>query len=129
MYQKVAKAKLKTTLDATKAFHQIPMATEADRDKTAFWWGKRATSCTAALRCLLGRPVPQRRSSESCMDYELRALTHCTGTYVDDIVVYSDTAEQHLDVEAVLRTLGDTHQTHVPRIRGPEDPSLPKQYV
>ena len=39
MYQKVAKAKFKTTLDATKAFHQIPMATEEDRDKTAFWWG------------------------------------------------------------------------------------------
>eukprot|EP00854_Cymbomonas_tetramitiformis_P034190 gene34190-biopygen18940 len=38
IYQKMAKAKFKTTLDATKAFHQIPMATEEDRDKTAFWW-------------------------------------------------------------------------------------------
>ncbi|KAK3277117.1 hypothetical protein CYMTET_14855 [Cymbomonas tetramitiformis] len=38
LYQKVAKAKFKTTLDATKAFHQIPMATEEDRSKTAFWW-------------------------------------------------------------------------------------------
>ncbi|KAK3268685.1 hypothetical protein CYMTET_22825 [Cymbomonas tetramitiformis] len=42
------------------------------------------------------------------MDYELRAFTHCTVAYVDDVVIYSDTAEQHLkDVEAVLRTLGD----------------------
>eukprot|EP00854_Cymbomonas_tetramitiformis_P034412 gene34412-biopygen29040 len=35
LYQKVAKARFKTTLDATKAFHQIPMATEEDRNKTA----------------------------------------------------------------------------------------------
>ncbi|KAK3263556.1 hypothetical protein CYMTET_27639 [Cymbomonas tetramitiformis] len=38
LYQKVAKARFKTTLDATKAFHQIPMATEEDRSKPAFWW-------------------------------------------------------------------------------------------
>ncbi|KAK3269921.1 hypothetical protein CYMTET_21656 [Cymbomonas tetramitiformis] len=42
LYQDVAKAKFKTTLDATKAFHQIPLATEEDRDTTAFWWGERA---------------------------------------------------------------------------------------
>ncbi|KAK3240387.1 Methyl-CpG-binding domain-containing protein 9 [Cymbomonas tetramitiformis] len=42
------------------------------------------------------------------MDYELRMLQHCTVCYVDDVVVYSDTAEQHIkDVEEVLRTLGD----------------------
>ncbi|KAK3237389.1 hypothetical protein CYMTET_52534 [Cymbomonas tetramitiformis] len=39
LYQDVTKAKFKTTLDATKAFHQIPLATEEDRDKTVFWWG------------------------------------------------------------------------------------------
>ncbi|KAK3249102.1 hypothetical protein CYMTET_41460 [Cymbomonas tetramitiformis] len=42
------------------------------------------------------------------MDYELRMLQYCTVCYVDDVVVYSDTAAQHIkDVEKVLRTLGD----------------------
>ncbi|KAK3275797.1 hypothetical protein CYMTET_16084 [Cymbomonas tetramitiformis] len=104
MYQKVAKAKFKTTLDATKAFHQIPMTTEADRDKTAFWWGNQLYRYTSMPFGAAGATAAFIR----VMDYELRALTHCTVTYVDDIVVYSDTAEQHLkDVEAVLRTLGD----------------------
>eukprot|EP00854_Cymbomonas_tetramitiformis_P010321 gene10321-biopygen10555 len=40
LYQRVAKAKFKTTLDATKAFRQIPaMATDECSDKTALWWG------------------------------------------------------------------------------------------
>ncbi|KAK3253478.1 hypothetical protein CYMTET_37274 [Cymbomonas tetramitiformis] len=104
MYQKVAKAKFKTTLDATKAFHQIPMATEGGRDKTAFWWGNQLYRYTSMPFGAAGATAAFIR----VMDYELRALTHCTVTYVDDIVVYSDTAEQHLkDVETVLRTLGD----------------------
>ncbi|KAK3269137.1 hypothetical protein CYMTET_22402 [Cymbomonas tetramitiformis] len=104
MYQKVAKAKFKTTLDATKAFHQIPMATEEDRDKTAFWWGNQLYRYTSMPFGAAGATAAFIRA----MDYELRAFTHCTVTYVDDIVIYSDTAEQHLkDVEAVLRTLGD----------------------
>eukprot|EP00854_Cymbomonas_tetramitiformis_P011497 gene11497-biopygen11805 len=104
LYQRVAKAKFKTTLDATKAFHQIPMATEEDRDKTAFWWGNQLYRYTSMPFGAAGATAEFIR----VMDYALRALTHCTVAYVDDIVVYSNTAEQHLkDVEAVLRTLWD----------------------
>ncbi|KAK3235358.1 hypothetical protein CYMTET_54439 [Cymbomonas tetramitiformis] len=42
------------------------------------------------------------------MEYELRREQYCTACFVDDVVVYSDTAEQHIkDVERVIRTLGD----------------------
>ncbi|KAK3243339.1 hypothetical protein CYMTET_47009 [Cymbomonas tetramitiformis] len=105
LYQKVAKAKYKTTLDATKAFHQIPMATEEDRDKTAFWWKNQLYRYTSMPFGAAGATAAFVR----VMDYELRHLQHCTVAYVDDIVIYTDsTAEQHLkDVEAVLKTLGD----------------------
>jgi len=104
LYQKVAKAKFKTTLDATKAFHQIPMATEEDRDKTAFWWRNQLYRYTSMPFGAAGATAAFIR----VMDYELRHLQHCTVAYVDDVVIYSDTAEQHLkDVEQTLQTLGD----------------------
>ncbi|KAK3258664.1 hypothetical protein CYMTET_32294 [Cymbomonas tetramitiformis] len=105
LYQKVAKAKFKTTLDATKAFHQIPMATEEDRSKTAFWWKNQLYQYTSMPFGAAGATSAFVR----IMDYELRHLQHCTVAYVDDVVVDTDsTPEQHLkDVEDVLRTLGD----------------------
>ncbi|KAK3262499.1 hypothetical protein CYMTET_28648, partial [Cymbomonas tetramitiformis] len=104
LYQRVAKAKFKTTLDATKAFHQIPMTTEEDRDKTAFWWKNTLYRYTSMPFGAAGATSAFIR----VMDYELRNLTHCTVAYVDDIVIYSDTAEQHLkDVEETLTTLGN----------------------
>ncbi|KAK3253278.1 hypothetical protein CYMTET_37464 [Cymbomonas tetramitiformis] len=105
LYQKVAKARFKTTLDATKAFHQIPMATEEDRSKTAFWWKNQLYQYTSMPFGAAGATSAFVR----IMDYELRHLQHCTVAYVDDVVVYTDsTPEQHLkDVEEVLRTLGD----------------------
>ncbi|KAK3239672.1 hypothetical protein CYMTET_50418 [Cymbomonas tetramitiformis] len=105
LYQKVAKARFKTTLDATKASHQIPMATEEDRSKTAFWWKNQLYQYTSMPFGAAGATSAFVR----IMDYELRHLQHCTVAYVDDVVVYTDsTPEQHLkDVEEVLRTLGD----------------------
>ncbi|KAK3273273.1 hypothetical protein CYMTET_18479 [Cymbomonas tetramitiformis] len=96
---------VKTTLDATKAFHQIPMATEEDRSKTAFWWENQLYQYTSMPFGAAGATSAFVR----IMDYELRHLQHCTVAYVDDVVVYTDsTPEQHLkDVEDVLRTLGD----------------------
>eukprot|EP00854_Cymbomonas_tetramitiformis_P011003 gene11003-biopygen11283 len=95
--QKAAKARFKTTLDATKAFHQIPMATEEDRNKTAFWWKNQLYQYTSMPLGAAGATSAFVR----IMDYELRHLQHCTVAYVDDMVVYTDsTPEQHLkDVE------------------------------
>eukprot|EP00854_Cymbomonas_tetramitiformis_P013147 gene13147-biopygen13545 len=104
LYQRVAKAKYNTTLDATKTSHQILMTTDEDRDKTALWWGNQLYRYTSMPFGAAGATAAFIR----IMDYELRAFTHCTVAYVDDVGIYSDTAEQHLkDVEAVLRTLGD----------------------
>ncbi|KAK3243782.1 hypothetical protein CYMTET_46581 [Cymbomonas tetramitiformis] len=105
LYQRVAKAQFKTTLDATKAFHQIPMTTDEDRDTTAFWWGKRLYRYTSMPFGAAGATAAFVRVMDF---YEQGALTHCIVCYVDDVVMYSDTAAQHLkDVEAVRRTLGD----------------------
>ncbi|KAK3237781.1 hypothetical protein CYMTET_52163 [Cymbomonas tetramitiformis] len=79
LYQKVAKAKFKTTLDATKAFHQIPMATEEDRSKTAFWWKNQLYQYTSMPFGAAGATSAFVR----IMDYELRHLQHCTVAYVD----------------------------------------------
>eukprot|EP00854_Cymbomonas_tetramitiformis_P029705 gene29705-biopygen30927 len=105
LYQKVAKAKFKTTLDATKAFHQIPMGTEEDRGKTAFWWKNQLYRYTSMPFGAAGATAAFVR----IMDYELRHLQHCTVAYVDDIVIYTDTtAEQHLkDVDETLQTLAN----------------------
>eukprot|EP00854_Cymbomonas_tetramitiformis_P034613 gene34613-biopygen34433 len=85
LYQRVAKAKFKTTLDATKAFHQIPMTTSEDRDKPAFWWGNQLYRYT---------PMPFGAAGATAafiriMDYELRHLQHCTVAYVVDVCIYS----------------------------------------
>ncbi|KAK3239674.1 hypothetical protein CYMTET_50420 [Cymbomonas tetramitiformis] len=93
LYQKVAKARFKTTLDATKAFHQIPMATEEDRSKTAFWWKNQLYQFTSMPFGAAGATSAFVR----IMDYELRHLQHCTVAYVDDVVVYTDsTPEQRI---------------------------------
>ncbi|KAK3285334.1 hypothetical protein CYMTET_7067 [Cymbomonas tetramitiformis] len=68
LYQRVAKAKFKTTLHATKAFHQIPMTTDEDRDKTAIWWGNQLYRYTSMPFGAAGATAAFIR----IMDYELR---------------------------------------------------------
>ncbi|KAK3250458.1 hypothetical protein CYMTET_40162 [Cymbomonas tetramitiformis] len=76
LYQKVAKAKFKTTLDATKAFHQIPMATEEDRSKTAFWWKNQLYQYTSMPFGAAGATF----AFVGIMDYELRKSTFGAAT-------------------------------------------------
>ncbi|KAK3288829.1 hypothetical protein CYMTET_3709 [Cymbomonas tetramitiformis] len=97
-------------------FHQIPRASDEDRDTTTFWWGNQLSYRYTSM------PFGAAGATAAfirVMDYELRALTHCTVAYVDDIVIYSDAAEQHLkDVEAVLRTFGDARWDQAPLGQG-----------
>eukprot|EP00854_Cymbomonas_tetramitiformis_P034215 gene34215-biopygen20777 len=80
------------------------MTSDADRDKSALWWGNQLYRYTSMPFGAAGATAAFIR----VMDYELLVLTHCKLAYMDDIVVYSDTVEQHIkDVEAVLRTLRD----------------------
>eukprot|EP00854_Cymbomonas_tetramitiformis_P034390 gene34390-biopygen28468 len=86
-------------------YQKIPMATEEDRDKTAFWWKNQLYRYTSMPFGAAGATAAFVR----IMDYVLRHLQHCTVAYVDDIVIYTDTtAEQHLkDVEEVLQILAN----------------------
>jgi hypothetical protein len=74
---------------------------EKDRDKTAFWWGNRLfrfkrlpmglRNATACFQRVLDREIAQA------------GLSHCVRTFVDDVIVFTQTAEEH--IEAVGRML------------------------
>ena len=87
----LSEAKFISKLDMTKGFYQIPVA-EKDKDKTAFCtpWGKYAfTRMPFGLR---NAPATFQR----CMNVVLEGLEEFTGAYIDDVIVYSNSWEEHL---------------------------------
>lgn len=98
----LGKAKFFSTLDLASGFWKIPVA-EADRPKTAFitpmglWQFKRMPFG------LNNAPATFQRTIEHCLgDMNLDSIL----IYLDDIVVFSATFEEHLsDLDAVLARL------------------------
>ena len=103
----LASARFLSKIDLAKGFHQIPISPN-DCPKTAFCspWGKfEFVYMPFGLRN--GPAVFQR-----LMDRVLDADKHFSQVYIDDIVVFSDTWEQHcLDISVVLSRLGDAGLT------------------
>ena len=103
----LASARFLSKIDLAKGFHQIPIS-PSDCPKTAFCspWGKfEFVYMPFGLRN--GPAVFQR-----LMDRVLDADKHFSQVYIDDIVVFSDTWEQHcLDISVVLGRLGDAGLT------------------
>ena len=103
----LASARFLSKIDLAKGFHQIPIS-PGDCPKTAFCtpWGKfEFVYMPFGLRN--GPAVFQR-----LMDRVLDADKHFSQVYIDDIVVFSDTWEQHcLDISVVLGRLGDAGLT------------------
>ena len=93
--QKVANAKYISSLDLRKGFNQILMA-EASKPYTQFWWKGELWCWT---RMTYGY-VNASAKFQDVMDYELAqaGLTEHTTCYVDDVLVFSDTLEEHLQV-------------------------------
>ena len=106
--------------DLRQSFHQIPLA-EVDRCKLSFWWGR-------DLYRYKVMPMGHKNSSQkmqSVVDAEIhkygwvqsvnaqgqhtegnRRLEECTKAYLDDLICFSPTAEQHIiDVAAMLKML------------------------
>jgi hypothetical protein len=103
IFQRVGDAKFFTKIDMRAGFHQIPIA-EADQHKTAFWWGNQ----TYHFKRMPFGLVNASAKFQRVMDAELQraGLSHCATAFIDDVLIWSDTAEQHVeDVSRVLDAL------------------------
>lgn len=81
-----------TTTDLSKGYWQIPLTTRS-RELTAFRtpWG--LYQFTAMPFGIHGAPATFQR----LMDKLLNGLSHVASAYLDDIVVYSNSWEEHLE--------------------------------
>ncbi|GIL93352.1 hypothetical protein Vretifemale_20754, partial [Volvox reticuliferus] len=103
LFQRIGDATWLSKMDCRAAFNQIPLA-EADQDKTSFWWNGKLWKYTRNLYGLRNATG----QFQMVIDHELRrcGLDHCAMAFVDDILVFSPTAEQHLqDCAAVFACL------------------------
>jgi hypothetical protein len=81
-------------LDAQSGISQIPIAPE-DQPKTAIWWQGIPWMYTRALFGLTNIPAHFHEALDTILDTDgLEELATC---YVDDILVFSDTADEHLN--------------------------------
>ena len=82
-----------STFDLTSGFWQVPMAEES-KQFTAFTLGSMGLfECDRIPFGLCNAPVTFQRLMQNCLD-ELN-LTYCL-IYLDDVIVYSKTLEEHL---------------------------------
>ncbi|GIL61652.1 hypothetical protein Vafri_16049 [Volvox africanus] len=103
LFQHIGDAKWLSKMDCRAAFNQIPLA-EADQDKTSFWWGGKLWKYTRNLYGLRNTTG----QFQMIIDHELHRckLDHCAMAFIDDILVFSPSGEQHLrDCAAVFACL------------------------
>ncbi|PNH01078.1 Retrovirus-related Pol polyprotein from transposon [Tetrabaena socialis] len=105
LFDKVGTATWLSKCDCRAAFNQIPMRAE-DQEKTSFHWNGSLWQYTRNLYGL--------RNATACfqrvMDHHIRkaGLQDCCVVFVDDLLVFSHTAEQHYaDLSRVLDMLRD----------------------
>ncbi len=99
----VGNAILFSKIDLRSGFHQIPIRKE-DQHKTAFWWGHSTYQFTRMPFGLLNATAKFQRVVDAEL---LRAgLTGCAAAFVDDVLIWSNTAKEHVaHVCAVLDAL------------------------
>jgi hypothetical protein len=106
VYDCLAKAVNKvffSKLDARSGFSQIPVA-EKDQRKTAFWWKGKAWMYTRAPFGLTNIPAHFQDVMDNIIITE--GLSEFCCCYIDDILIYSDTVEEHEQhVKLVLQAL------------------------
>ena len=106
LFQRIGKAGFITTLDLKSGYHLIPIP-EHERNKTAFWVGNRLYRYKRMPFGLAGSPA----YFQETMDHTFHDLLDANGKpytaiYLDDICIYSNTYEEHLQhVDAVLARL------------------------
>ncbi|KAI4293341.1 hypothetical protein PAPHI01_2615 [Pancytospora philotis] len=98
----LAQARIFTTLDATSGYHQIALTPES-RAKTAFGWKNNHYEFNRMPFGLCNAPATFQRAMDLIIRNELGIFVR---PYLDDIVVYSRTAEEHrVHLETVLGRL------------------------
>ena len=101
LLEQLGKAEYITTLDLTKGYCQVSVASE-DRLKTAFMAPMGKFEFTRMPFGLKGAPTTFQR----LMDVILSPSTRFARAYQDDIVIFSETWEEHLEhLEEVFRRL------------------------
>uniref|UniRef100_A0A1X7TVH1 Reverse transcriptase domain-containing protein n=1 Tax=Amphimedon queenslandica TaxID=400682 RepID=A0A1X7TVH1_AMPQE len=101
MIDRIGRGRFITTLDLNKGYWQIPVE-EASQDKTAFVTPFGLYQFTMMPFGLQGAPATFQR----LVDQVLRGTEGFAGAYIDDIAIYSETWEDHMEhVEEVLTRL------------------------
>lgn len=97
-FQKVGKAIVFSKLDLQQGFLRVPIATE-DQAKTCYWIGIR-------VMLYLCMPYGLRNAPASVLRPACYGHGHSVVAYIDDVLVWSESPEQHVqDVAAVLDML------------------------
>ena len=111
LIDRIGGAKFITTLDLSKGYWQVPVR-EQDRPKTAFTSPQGLFQFRVMPFGLQGAPATFQRM----MDSLLRGLGDTTAAYLDDIVIHSETWEEHLQhIQAVLQRLREAKLTIKPK--------------
>ena len=94
-------AEVISKIDLTKGFHQIPVA-EQDRDKTTF-------VCPMGKFCYMRMPSGLRNGLavfQQLMDKTLDGCHEFAKPYIDDVVIFSQSWQEHLlHIDKVLEAL------------------------
>ena len=111
LLDRIGQAKYITTMDLTRGYWQVPMA-EQSQPKTAFTTPRGLYQFTVMPFGLCGAPATFQR----LMDQLLHGLEGYAAAYLDDIVVFSESWEEHrghlLGVLEQLRKAGLTLKPH-----------------
>ena len=107
MLDAVGQSEYLTTLDLTKGYWQVPMK-EEDKTKTAFSSPLGLLQFTVMPFGLSRAPATFQRM----MDQVLRGTEGYAGVYLDDIIIFGNTWEEHLsNVKQVFQRLQDAGLT------------------
>ena len=110
LIDKLGKAKYITTLDLASGYWQVPMSKE-DRPKTAFSTPKGLYQFKVMPFGLNGAQATFQRM----MDGIIRGIEEFTAVYLDDIIIFSETWEQHrVHIREVMQRLRKSKLTAKP---------------
>lgn len=91
LLERIGAAKYITTLDLCKGYWQVPLE-ESSRPYTAFQTPAGLFQFTVMPFGLHGAPATFQR----LMDRVLQGCQHCSAAYLDDVVIFSETWEDHV---------------------------------
>ena len=110
LIDRLGKAKYITTLDLARGYWQVPVS-EKDRTKTAFITLTGLFQFRVMPFGLNGAPATFQRM----MDSAIRGLERHTAVYLDDIIIFSETWDEHVEhIKAVLTRLCERNLTAKP---------------